>query len=421
MKRSGHAPYTRVIGAGPALVLGALLTSCTTDRAAENALPPGEWRSINGDAASTRYSSLDQIDASNFGSLQVAWEWQGENAPIDLGGATLARNLPIYANGKLITTAGPKRTVVALDPATGQTRWTFQEPETERWAYSMRQSHGKGVAYAEIDGRGVVFLVTPAFFLHALDAETGQPLEGWGGAVPLPGFPATGSVDLVKDVIADWEPWTSRGEPYNPNRGIPLELGYITSSSPPIVVNDVVVVGNSAEQGYHETRVENVPGDILAYSARTGELMWKFHVMPRPGEFGHETGERSLAMGGRGFVVGAPVGRPGARHRLHPDQLRVTGLLRRPPARRQPVRYEPHRPGRPDRPSFVALPARPPRHLELRHADGSDPHGCDRRRTAHRGGVPGHETGLPVRIRPRDGRADLADRGAAGAAERHPR
>jgi quinoprotein glucose dehydrogenase len=57
------------------------------------------------------------------------------------------------------------------------------------------------------------------------------------------------------------------------------------------VVNEVVIVGNSAEQGYNQTRVENVPGDILAYNARTGEFMWKFHVIPRPGEVGHETWE----------------------------------------------------------------------------------------------------------------------------------
>ena len=109
--------------------------------------------------------------------------------------------------------------------------------------------------------------------------------------MPIEGFPKTGSVDLVKDLIADWEPWLNAKQPYNPNAGIPLELGYITSSSPPIVVNDVIVVGNSAEQGYHQTRLENVPGDILAYDARTGKFLWKFHVIPRPGEFGHETWE----------------------------------------------------------------------------------------------------------------------------------
>jgi quinoprotein glucose dehydrogenase len=133
--------------------------------------------------------------------------------------------------------------------------------------------------------------VTPAFFLHALDAETGKPLDKWGSGVPLKGFPTTGSVDLVKDIIKDWDPWLSLKRPYDPNIGVPLEIGYITSSSPAIVVNGVIIVGNSAEQGYYQSRIENVPGDILAYDARTGAFKWKFHVIPRPGEFGHNTWE----------------------------------------------------------------------------------------------------------------------------------
>ena len=92
-------------------------------------------------------------------------------------------------------------------------------------------------------------------------------------------------------LIDGWGPWENWSEPYDAYAGLPLELGYITSSSPPIVVNDVVVVGNSAEQGYHQTRIEMVPGDILGYDANTGELKWKFNVIPRPGEFGHDTWE----------------------------------------------------------------------------------------------------------------------------------
>ena len=260
-------------------------------QATRNGDPQNEWRAINGNDSSTRYSPLSQIDASNFERLQVAWQWKGADSPVDLGGETLPRNLPIYARGKLITTAGPKRTVVALDPATGKTLWAFQEPETFRRTYSPRFNHGKGVAYAEIDGRGVVYIITAAFFLHALDAETGKPLEGFGGGIPLKGFPSAGSVDLVKDLIKGWEPWEKLGRAYDPNVGIPIEIGHITSSSPPIVVNGVIVVNNSHEQGYYQTRIENVPGDIMGYDAKTGAFKWKFHVIPRPGEFGHDTWE----------------------------------------------------------------------------------------------------------------------------------
>ena len=272
---------------GGAAVLIALLVANLPGAAQQK----GEWPNITGNDASTRYSPLDQINASNFDTLKVAWEWRGEVPPgVELGDIN-ARGLPIYVDGMLLTVSGPRRTVLSLDPATGKTLWTFQEPETPRHAYSMRSNHGKGVAYGRINGRGVVYVTTPGFFVHALDAKTGQPIENWGTAVPIRGFPKSGSVDMLKDLIADWQPWIDAKLPYDPANGLPLSLGYITTSSPPIVVNAVLVVGNSAEQGYNQTRVENVPGDILGYDAKTGKFLWKFHVIPRPGEFGHETWE----------------------------------------------------------------------------------------------------------------------------------
>lgn len=249
----------------------------------------GEWRYIGGDAWHTRYSALDQITAENFEDLELAWVWRGDNyGPNPLG---VSRSTPIYANGVIYTVAGERRHVVAIEPLTGETLWVFREPHTTRFERGMRNGYGKGVAYADVDGRGVIYVISPAFFLYALEAETGRPVEGWGGGVSLPGFPSTGVVDLLPDLIADWGPWQSWDGAFDPDFGIPRELGHITSSSPPIVVNDVVVVGNSAEQGYNQTRVENVPGDILGYDARTGAHKWKFHVIPRPGEFGHETWE----------------------------------------------------------------------------------------------------------------------------------
>jgi glucose dehydrogenase len=246
----------------------------------------GNWTYLGGDAWHNRYTPADQIDASNFGNLEVVWQWNSSSF-----GTSTARATPSYVDGKLITVAGDRRSVVGLDPATGRLNWSFTEPMTHRWDYSMRAGYGKGVAYADVDGRGVVFISSPAFFLHALDAETGRPLENWGRPVGLAGFPRSGTVDMIPDLIGDWDPWLQHGSRYDPDQGIPQELGYITTSSPPIVVNDVVIVGNSAEQGYLQTRIENVPGDILAYDARTGAFKWKFHVIPRPGQEGHDTWE----------------------------------------------------------------------------------------------------------------------------------
>ena len=236
----------------------------------------GQWHYLGGDAAHTRYSPADQIDADNFEDLEEAWVWNGASF-----NAASGRSTPSYINGTLYTVAGPRRHVVAIDPATGETIWSYREPSTPRWEYSMRKDYGKGVAYAEVDGREVIYIVSPAFFLTALDAKTGKPLEGFGKPVPIDGFPETGVVDLLADL----------GHEYDPYEGIPLEKGYITSSSPPIVVNGVIVVGNSAEQGYNQSRIENIPGDILGYDAKTGEFLWKFNVLPGPGEFGHETWE----------------------------------------------------------------------------------------------------------------------------------
>ena len=241
----------------------------------------GDWPAITGGLSGQRYSELTQINPTNFADLEVAWEYDASHL-----GSVNARSIPVYVDdlGLLVNVHSEYRTVVATDAGTGEEVWTYTEPETFRWAYSMRKNHGKGVAYANVDGRDVIYLISPAFFLHALDAATGEHIEGFGSPVDIEGFPSTGVVDLLG-------PQGLGYEYENAADGISLEQGYITSSSPALVVNGVVVVGNSAEQGYNQTRRENIPGDILGYDARTGEKLWKFDVLPGPGEFGHETWE----------------------------------------------------------------------------------------------------------------------------------
>ena len=255
-----------------ALPLG-LLLAATSPVSAQDTV---EWTHLGGNAHHNRYTPANKITPENFTQLKEAWVWDG--ASFD---AASGRSTPSYVNGKLYTVAGPRRHVVAMDPKTGETLWSYREPNTYRWEYSMRQDYGKGVAYAEVDGKGVIYIISPAFFLTALDADTGAPLEGFGEPVPIEGFAQTGVVDLLAHM----------GHEYDPYYGIPKEVGYVTSSSPPIVVNGVVVVGNSAEQGYNQSRIENIPGDILAFDAKTGDFKWKFNVIPRPGEYGHDTWE----------------------------------------------------------------------------------------------------------------------------------
>ena len=230
----------------------------------------GEWRYWGGDEASSRYSPLDQINAENFSDLEVVWRWRAANygPSVDY----IYRSTPLYVKGKLYTVAGQRRTVVCIDPATGETLWMWRMKENPRWEASVRKNYGKGVAYAEVDGRGVIYLVTPGYYLVALDAETG---------LPIPYFGMNGIVDLhlgLGDYAVD------------PDRGV-LDYGDITSSSPAIVVNGVVVVGNSHKQGYRPKRKENIPGHVRGYDAKTGKMLWRFHVLPQPGEYGHDTWE----------------------------------------------------------------------------------------------------------------------------------
>ena len=198
---------------------------------------------------------------------------------------------------------------------------------------------------------------------------------------------------------------------------MPLELGYITSSSPPIVVNDVLVVGNSAEQGYNQTRVENVPGDILGYDVKTGKFMWKFHVIPRPGEFGHETWENDAWRWTGDVSSWAPMS-------ADPER----GLVYIPTNGATIDYYGGFRPG--DNlfsTSLIALDVKTGKrvwHYQLVKHDiwNYDTPTAPVLLDVNVGGrrIPGvfqvDQAGVPLLVQPPDRRADLADRDAAGAA-----
>ncbi|MCH8991681.1 MAG: PQQ-binding-like beta-propeller repeat protein [Acidobacteria bacterium] len=294
---------------GLCLGLACALLILTAGAASAQRLPGtenGEWRYLGGDAGHTRSSPLDQINATNFADLEVDWIWKSDNFGPNVD--YFMRSTPIYVDGILYTVATTRRQVVAIDPSTGETLWMFREPQTTRFLRSPRRAYGKGVAYGEIDGRGVIYITSPAFFLWALDAKTGRPLENWGAPVPLDDFEQTGTVDLVPHLLDGWGQWERWDEgPYDADYGVPRELGMVTASAPPIVVNGVVVVLVGHEPSYGQTRIENVPGDIMGFDARTGEFLWKFHVIPRPGEFGHETWENDAWMWSGDMSTWAPA------------------------------------------------------------------------------------------------------------------
>ncbi|HIB08986.1 MAG TPA: pyrroloquinoline quinone-dependent dehydrogenase, partial [Gemmatimonadetes bacterium] len=107
----------------------------------------GEWHVYGGDAAHTRYTPLDQIDASNASDLEIVWRWNARNFGPNPFAQTQAT--PLMIKGVLYATVGMRRSVVAIDPGTGETLWIWRIDEGERLQAAPRPNSGRGVAYWE--------------------------------------------------------------------------------------------------------------------------------------------------------------------------------------------------------------------------------------------------------------------------------
>ncbi|MBN1236985.1 MAG: PQQ-binding-like beta-propeller repeat protein [Gammaproteobacteria bacterium] len=220
-----------------------------------------EWPTYRGSLAAQNYSPLEQIDAGNVGELRIEWRWHGAN----FGPRPESRNqsTPLMVDGVLYFPVGVTRNVVAVDARTGQTLWLWRAREGERYEQAPRRMSGRGVAYwtdGEDDAR--ILTVTPGFHLVALDAQTG---------LPVPEFGEDGVVDMMRFL---------RGPADN------VEIG---STSPPLVVGDVVIVGPAHGVGARPDSKTRTKGDVRAFDVRTGELRWTFHTIPERGELGYDT------------------------------------------------------------------------------------------------------------------------------------
>ncbi len=224
-----------------------------------------EWLNNRGDLGSTSYSPLDQINRDNVRSLRIAWRWKSDNF-----GPTpefYFRATPLMADGMLYTTAGIRRTVVAIDATTGETIWMYRLDEGARGNSAPRRSSGRGVSYwrsANAAEPSRVVTISPGFQLIALDARTGQV---------IPAFGDRGMVDL------------KQGLP----RVTDLVKSSVGSSSPPVIVGDVIVVGVAFSAGGAPPSKEAIPGYVRGYDIHTGALKWTFHTIPQAGEFGNDT------------------------------------------------------------------------------------------------------------------------------------
>ncbi len=244
-------------------VIGLLLASSSTlyapPAASQHGAADGEWRSYGGGTGNTKYSALDQINRENVGDLEIAWRWKSDNFG-DRPNYNL-KATPLMIDGVLYTTAGARRNVVAIDAASGETLWMYRIVEGRREGAATRKGSGRGVAYWSDGDDKRIFFITRGYRLIALDAKTGLPCPDFG-----------------KDGIVELKEGLDR----------PVKGG-IGSSSPPVIVDDVVVVGSS--QPPFANLMEMPPGHVRGYDPRTGERLWIFHTIPVEGEPGVETWE----------------------------------------------------------------------------------------------------------------------------------
>jgi quinoprotein glucose dehydrogenase len=226
-----------------------------------------EWRVYGKDLASTRYSPLDQINASNFNKLEVAWRFKTEN----LGPRPEFKfeSTPLMVNGVLYSTGGTRKAVVALDAATGELKWVYSIAEGRRGDLAPRRLSGRGLAYWSDGKEERIVYVTPGYVMITLDAKTGRP---------VPAFGKDGMVDLRQETDQVMDP-------------IAADIGLHAA---PIIAKDVIVVGsahagNDPGSGLVPKSRLHEKGFVRGYDVRTGKRLWIFHTIPRPGEFGNET------------------------------------------------------------------------------------------------------------------------------------
>jgi quinoprotein glucose dehydrogenase len=229
-----------------------------------------DWLHMASDLAHTRYAPLDQINASNFNSLEVAWRFSTDNfgpRPDAYFNAT-----PLVVKGRMYVPVGLDRQMACLDAATGAIIWTYKHDEKGR--LGARGGTGWGAAYWTDGTIERVIFVTRSYQMISLDPATGRPDPNFGDGT---------EVNLRLD-------WDQEVDPIRPVVGL---------HAPPTIVGDTAVVGTaSASTG---------PGYLRGYDVRTGKRKWIFHTVPKKGQFGYDTWRPGQAETATNTGVWAPM------------------------------------------------------------------------------------------------------------------
>ena len=234
----------------PHSTAGRLTEEAVVANAAAGDVPAGEWHHYGRSLYGQRYSPLDQINVANVADLEVAWTYRtGDMRRPDDVTETTYQVTPLKV-GELLYLCTPHNFVIALDAGTGEERWRF-DPEVPMEQNRQHQTC-RGVSYYADDSASPgsacserIYMPTADARLVALDAANGQI---------CPQFGDNGTVNL----------WANM-----PNQ----RAGYFYSTSPPVVVNGLIIVGGAVNDNYHS---ESPSGVIRAYNIDTGELVWNW-------------------------------------------------------------------------------------------------------------------------------------------------
>src|SRR5256712_5601262 len=171
-------PYRSLSALVSFVVVLSALTLVVSSQTGQPSTTNGEWPSYNADVRGTRYSPLDQINASNFNKLEIAWHFKTDNlGPFP---EYKLEGTPVMVKGVLYTTGGTRRSVVALDAKTGEQIWAHSLREGKRAAVAPRQLSGRGVAYwTDSKGDERVLYITTGYRLVALHSETGAMISSF--------------------------------------------------------------------------------------------------------------------------------------------------------------------------------------------------------------------------------------------------
>jgi quinoprotein glucose dehydrogenase len=203
------------------------------------------WRNYEGAPDAAQYSALVQINRSNVRRLQIAWQYR-------TGDGNRYLFNPIVVDGVMYVLA-KQNSIVALDATTGSELWVHKTDAQTRLITN------RGINYWEsadrLDRR---LLFSSSNFLQEIDARTGKSILQFG---------VNGLVDLRAELGRD-----------------PKSLTLVQSSTPGRVFENLIILGSATNEEY-----ESGPGDIRAYDVLTGGLVWTFHTIPHPGEFGYDT------------------------------------------------------------------------------------------------------------------------------------